>query len=117
MLARAARCPRHPWEGGSEHLLATPVLSQHSRCPGGHPRSVGRFARSQAPVAARRVQVERPQRSAAQRGRTTLTRRAVEGDWAQCEASGRPFGSTLRSPRRQARAAPAGASTTGPIRN
>lgn len=51
-----------PSLGGSEHLLATPVLSQHSARAGGHPRSVGRFARSQAPGAAGRVQVERPQR-------------------------------------------------------
>jgi len=89
----AAPAPGHPWEGGSEHPLATWVPSRHSPGPGGHPRSVGRFARSQASAAARRVKVERPQRSAAERGRTTLTRHAAKGDWAQCEASDRPLGS------------------------
>ena len=55
--------PGPPWEGGSEHPLATLVLYQHSPWLGGHPRSVGRFARSQAPAAAGPVKVERPQRS------------------------------------------------------
>jgi len=86
------------------------VLSQHSPRLGGHPRSVGRFARSQAPAAAWRVKVERPQRSAAQRGRTTLTRQTAQGDWAECEASGRPSGSPLRYPRIQDRAALGGVS-------
>jgi hypothetical protein len=53
-----------PSLGGRERApLATPVLSQHSIRLGGHPRPVGRFARSQAPAAAGRVKVERPQRS------------------------------------------------------
>jgi hypothetical protein len=50
-----------PSLGGSEHRLATAVLSQHRARPGGHARSVGRVARSQAPEAARRVKVQRPQ--------------------------------------------------------
>ncbi len=64
------RLPKPPRDGTTA-LTLTPLepidhfaaLIPPPRRLGGHPRSVGRFARSQAPAAARRVTVERPQRS------------------------------------------------------
>ena len=83
------RGPGHPWEGGSEHPLATAVLPP-AQGLAWWPSSVGRSLRTQPGT--RSHGPGQGGAPAAQRGRTTLTRLAAEGDWAQCEASGRPLG-------------------------
>ena len=81
------RHPGHPWEGGSEHPLATWVLFP-AQTLARWPSSVGWSLRTQ-PIARSRgpCQGAAP---AAQRGRCALTRVAAEGDRAECEVAERP---------------------------
>ena len=92
-----------PSSGGRERAPSCHPGAVPAQHPARWPSSVGRSLRTQPGARSRAPgQGGAP---AAQRGRTTLTRRAAQGDWAQCVATDRPY--PPRAPRSPSTTTPA----------